>query len=120
MRIIRLASFTLASSLLLAGSAPTLLAQQSAAPQEKAKATDEIRTISGELVKVDAEKSTLSVRLADGAEWTFDYTAQTEITGNKKGEQGLATAEGAKVVVHYTTADDKKTATKVEVQSKME
>jgi glucose/arabinose dehydrogenase len=124
MRITRLASFALASSLLLAGSASTALAQDPAppqdkatpAPQEKAKDPAAAQSISGELVKVDTEKKVLSVKMSDGAEWAFDYTSQTEITGANKGEQGLATAEGSKVVVTYTTADDKKIATKVEVQ----
>jgi len=115
MRITHLASFALASSLLLAGSS-TVLAQQPAAPQEKADDSAKVQTISGELMAVDAEKKTLTVKLADGAEQTFDYTSQTEITGDKKGEQGLATSAGSKVVVHYTAADEKKTATKVEIQ----
>ena len=80
--------------------------------EDKAKA----QTVSGELMKVDSEKKTIAVKLADGAEWTFDYTATTEISGDKKGEQGLATSEGSKVVVHFTSADGKKTATKVEIQ----
>jgi glucose/arabinose dehydrogenase len=123
MRITRLASFALASSLLLAGAASTAQAQDPAppqdkapaAPQEKAKDPAAVKSISGELVKVDTEKKTLSVKMSDGAEWAFDYTSQTEITGANK-EQGLATAEGSKVVVTYTTSDDKKIATKVEVQ----
>ena len=114
MRITHLAKFALATSLLLGG-APSAVMAQSAVAQEKAEPS-KVETISGDLTKVDADKMTLSVKLADGAEWTFDYTAQTEITGDKKSEQGLATAEGSKVVVHYTTADGKKTATKVEIQ----
>ena len=124
MRITRLASFALASSLLLAGASSTAQAQDPAppqdkapaAPQEKAKDPAAAKSIAGELVKVDTEKKTLSVKMSDGAEWAFDYTSQTEITGANKGEQGLATAEGSKVVVTYTTSDDKKIATKVEVQ----
>jgi hypothetical protein len=123
MKITHLASFALASSLLLVGASSTALAQQAAAPQEKAedKADDKAKaqTVSGELMSVDAEKKTLAVKLADGAEWTFNYTATTEISGDKKGEQGLATSAGSKVVVHYTSADDKKTATKIEIQPAM-
>ncbi len=115
MRITHLASFALAGSLLLAGASSTALAQQGAAPG-KAEDQAKAQSISGELMKVDSEKKTLSVKLADGAEWTFDYTATTEISGDKKGEQGLATSEGSKVVVQYTSADGKKTATKVEIQ----
>lgn len=117
MRITRLATLAFAASL-LAGASSTAWAQEPAAPapQEKAKDEAKIQTISGELVKVDSEKKILSVKMADGAEWAFDYTSSTEISGDSKGEQGLATAEGSKVVVHYTTADNKKIATKVEVQ----
>lgn len=113
MRITHLASFALAASL-LAGASSTALAQQ-AAPG-KAEDQAKAQTVSGELMKVDSEKKTIAVKLADGAEWTFNYTATTEISGDKKGEQGLATSEGSKVVVHYTSADGKKTATKVEIQ----
>ena len=122
MRITRIASFIFAASL-LAGATSTASAQEQPAPapqapaaQEEAKDEAKIQTISGELVKVDTEKKILSVKMSDGAEWAFDYTSSTEISGDNKGEQGLATAEGSKVVVHYTTADDKKIATKVEVQ----
>jgi len=116
MRITRLASLAFAASL-LAGVTSTAYAQEPAAPasQEKAKDEAKVQSISGELVKVDTEKKILSVKMADGAEWAFDYTSSTEISGSK-GEQGLATAQGSKVVVHYKTADDKKIATKVEVQ----
>ena len=116
MRITHLASFALAGSLLLAGASSTALAQQAGAAPGKAEDQAKAQSISGELMKVDAEKKTLSVKLADGAEWTFDYTSTTEISGDKKGEQGLATSEGSKVVVEYTSADGKKTATKVEIQ----
>jgi hypothetical protein len=117
MRITRLASLAFAASLLV-GATSTAYAQDAApaAPQEKAKDQAKVETISGELVKVDTEKKILSVKMSDGAEWAFDYTSSTEIAGSNKGEQGLATAEGSKVVVHYTTAGEKKTATKVEVQ----
>ena len=127
MRITRLASIAFAASLLV-GASSTAWAQDPApqekpkdqapaAPIEEAKEEGKVKTISGELVKVDTEKKILSVKMADGAEWAFDYTSSTEISGSNKDEQGLATSEGSKVVVHYTTADDKKTATKVEVQA---
>lgn len=118
MRITRLASFAFAATLFVASPA---LAQEpapapAAPPQEAPQDAAQVQTVSGELVKVDSEKKTLSVRMADGAEWTIAFNDQTEISGDKKGEQGLATAEGAKVIVHYTTSGETKTATKVEVQ----
>ena len=124
MAFTRLASLSLASSLLLAGAATTALAQDPApapapsqeAPAQESQAAAEAQTASGTLTKVDADTKTLSVKGADGAELTFSYTADTEITGDKTGEQGLATAEGSMVTVHYTEKDGAKTASKIEVQ----
>ena len=90
--------------------------QDKAAVQEKAPDKAKTQTATGELVKVDSEKMTLSVRQADGAELTFSYNDQTEISGEQKNAQGLATAEGSKVVVHYTATDTAKTATKIEIK----
>jgi hypothetical protein len=98
-------------------------AQDPAVPQDKAAVQEKApekaaktQTAMGELVKVDSEKMTLSVRQADGAELTFSYNDQTEISGEQKNAQGLATAEGSKVVVHYTATDTAKTATKIEIK----
>lgn len=90
--------------------------QDTAAVQEKAQDKAKSQTVTGELMKVDSEKMTLSVRQADGAELTFSYNDQTEISGEQKNAQGLATAEGSKVVVHYTATDTAKTATKIEIK----
>ena len=89
---------------------------QAAPAQEKAQDKAKTQTATGELVKVDSEKMTLSVRQADGAELTISYNAQTEISGEQKNAQGLAAAEGSKVVVTYTATDTAKTATKIEVK----
>ena len=91
-------------------------APQAAPVQEKAQDKAKTQTATGELVKVDSEKMTLSVRQADGAELTISYNAQTEISGEQKNAQGLAAAEGSKVVVHYTATDSAKTATKIKVE----
>ena len=111
MSFTRLASITLASSLLLAGASVPALADQAAA-QESAK----VETVSGTLTKVDADKKTLSVKASDGAETTFTYTSSTVISGDQKSEQGLATAEGSMVTVHYSVKDGSKVASKIEVQ----
>ena len=68
------------------------------------------------LAKVDSDKKTLSVKAADGAETTFTYTSSTVISGDQKSEQGLATAEGSMVTVHYSVKDGSKVASKIEVQ----
>ena len=115
MRITRLASYVLASAVLLVGASSPAMAQQAGATQEKADDKATVQTISGTLTQVDAEKMLLTVQMADGAEWSFGYTSQTQVVSGDT-EQGLATIEGSKVIVHYTKTDDKKTATKVEVQ----
>jgi hypothetical protein len=125
MRTTRIAFIALAFAVFMAGStsawaqdpapapAPAAPAQEKAPEQAKAKTM----TATGELIKVDTEKKTLSVRQADGAELTFSYNDQTEITGEQKGAQGLATAQGSRVIVQYTTTDSTKTATKIEVKA---
>lgn len=95
---------------------PAVPQQDKAAVQEKADKV-KTQTATGELVKVDAEKMTLSVRQADGAELTFSYNDKTEISGDQKTAQGLATAEGSRVVVHYTSTDATKTATKIDIKA---
>ncbi len=98
------------------GSCSSAGSPQAAPVQEKAQDKAKTQTATGELVKVDSEKMTLSVRQADGAELTISYNAQTEISGEQKNAQGLAAAEGSKVVVHYTATDSAKTATKIKVE----
>lgn len=125
MAFTRIASLSLASSLVLAGAAlaqdpaPTPrpeTPQTAPAPRPMQDTEAKKETATGTLTKVDADKKTLSVKSADGAETTFSYDATTEITGDKKGEQGLATAEGSMVTVHYSTVGAKKTASKIEVR----
>ena len=126
MSFTRIASLSLASSLVLAGAAlaqdpapaprPDTSQTQPAVPSQDDDQSAKKETASGTLTKVDADKKTLSVKSADGAEMTFSYDATTEITGDQKGEQGLATAEGSMVTVHYSTEGAKKVASKIEVQ----
>jgi Cu/Ag efflux protein CusF len=71
----------------------------------------------GELVKVDADAKTLSIKSADGKEMQFTYTEATEVSGARGGVAGLATKAGSKVTVQFTEAGGAKTATKIEVAS---
>lgn len=96
---------------------PAIPQQDKAAPVQEKADKAKTQTAMGELVKVDAEKMTLSVRQADGAELTFSYNDTTEISGDQKTAQGLATAEGSRVTVHYTSTDTAKIATKIEVKA---
>jgi YD repeat-containing protein len=109
----RLALIALTAFALVAGAAPAVTAQQ-AGTQQQAQAQAE--QAKGELVKVDADGKTLSVKTSDGAELTFSYDDNTEIKG-ASGAQGLATAAGSKVTVHYTMKDQTRIATKVEVDA---
>ena len=72
-------------------------------------------TAKGELVKVDADAKTITIKGADGVETEFAYTATTDVKGGPDGVAGLATKSGSKVTVHFTTDMGKKTATKIEV-----
>ena len=85
-----------------------------APPNPKADKADKL-TAKGELVKVDADAKTITIKGADGVETEFAYTATTDVKGGPDGVAGLATKSGSKVTVHFTTDMGKKTATKIEV-----
>lgn len=104
--------------------APAAMAQQPPPPQDKqAPPQDEqqqsarVESIEGDLTKVDTDKKMITVKAADGAEQQFSYNAETVITGSQEGAQGLAKAEGTKVKVFYTTTNEARTATRIEVQA---
>jgi hypothetical protein len=87
--------------------APAPMAQEPrAARAEKA---------SGELVKVDVDAKTISIKGADGAETVFTYNDRTDVGGARDGVAGLATKAGTKVTVSFTSDMGTKTATKIEV-----
>ena len=106
--------------------APALAGAQSPSPspapaptQAPAPSTAEPKaekmTAKGELVKVDADVKTITIKGADGVETEFAYTATTDVKGGSDGVAGLATKSGSKVTVHFTTDMGKKTATRFEV-----
>jgi hypothetical protein len=84
----------------------------------KADKSAKAQTLKGELVKVDADAKTITVKGADGVETEFAYTATTNVPGGSEGVSGLATKSGSKVTVHYTNDMGKKTATKIELADK--
>jgi hypothetical protein len=111
--------------------APTLAAAQAPAPQtppqseppaaaapaQPAPMADAKAMVArGELVKVDADGKKITVKGADGVETEFAYNDATEIAGGRDGAAGLATKSGSKVVVHFTSDQGVKTATKIEIQ----
>src|SRR4029078_11559877 len=72
---------------------------------------------SGELVKVDVDAKTISIKGADGAETVFAYNDRTDVGGGARvGVAGLATKAGRRVTVHFTSDMGTKTATKIEVK----
>jgi hypothetical protein len=101
---------------------PTPQAQaQQPPPSEQARPAQQVRSpIEGDLVSVDAEKKTITVKPATGAELVIAYTDTTEISGAEKDAAGLATMKDAKVTVHFTeNAQTKaKTATRIVVEPK--
>ena len=78
----------------------------------------QVEVVEGELLEVDPESRTLSVRAPGGAALEFAYTNETVITGSEEQTQGLATIEGAHVRVFFTRSDESFTATRVVVESK--
>jgi len=85
--------------------------QPAPAPADVAAAA----TATGELTKVDPDAMTITIEDVEGKEWTFRYTADTEVAGDTAGMAGLATQAGTTVTVHFEGEGDARTATKIEV-----
>jgi hypothetical protein len=112
------------------GLAPVANAQEPAqpapAPQERpatpAAQHDQAKmakqTAEGELLRVDMDAKTVTIKKADGKEMTFNYSDDTEITGAQREVAGLATVAGSTVTVSYETEGTKNDATKIEVKAK--
>ncbi len=115
----------------VAMSASPLMAQQAPAspqpePQREApaapdqnKSSQQAMTIEGELTRVDVDAKRLWVRSTEG-EKQFAFTDQTEITGEGRNVEGLATMAGTRVKVEYKTEGTSAVATKVEIQARAE
>ena len=98
---------------------PTAAPVPTAAPAPMAQEPKAARAevASGELVKVDVDAKTISIKGADGAETVFAYNDRTDVGGGARdGVAGLATKAGQRVTVHYTSDMGTKTATKIEVK----
>jgi hypothetical protein len=85
--------------------------------QDAGQQAEEPRWVQGELLGVDTENGTLTVRTSADTELKFHYTEDTEVTGAQEGMAGLATIDGSTVTVYYVTDGDRHTAVKIEVQS---
>jgi hypothetical protein len=77
------------------------------------------RIFQGQLVKVDAQAKSISVKGPGDKEMQFDYTDATQVVGEKN-VQGLAGKTGADLRVTYRDAGGKLTATKIETIEKGE
>lgn len=97
----------------LAAATPALAQQQGDTGREQQQT---VEVVDGELLKVDPDARTISVRAPGGAEIQFAYTNETVITGSEDQTQGLATIEGTHVRVYFTRSDDAYTATRVIVE----
>lgn len=100
---------------IVVGFTPALASQEQQPRQPQARA--QAQSIEGQLVSVDAEAKTLTIKPADGAELKIAYNDSTEISGAKDAA-GLATMREGRVTVHFTEdAQTKaKLATRIIVQ----
>ena len=111
----RIAAVVIAVALLAV--VPTLASQEQ---QPAPRAPQAQTSVTGDLVKVDAEAKLLIIKAADGGELEFKYDDKTEILGAKEGAAGLATMKEGRVTVHFKEDADTKarTATKIEILPK--
>ena len=100
---------------LAGGMVAVLAAQQQPGQQPGPGQTQQGSIARGELVSVDANAKTLSVR-TDKTDMQFVYNDQTEVTGAKEGAAGLASMQGSQVTVHFTREGH--IASKIEVAAK--
>lgn len=129
-------TFSVAAFALIVGAGPALALQQAQPPSQQPPTTEPPRAeapapaaqdaparsmkASGELVKVDTEAKTISIKGADGAEQLFSYNDQTEVTGGREGVAGLATKAGSQVTIEYKSDAGAKMATKIKVDDRAE
>jgi maltose-binding protein MalE len=71
--------------------------------------------IQGELIDVDIDAKTLSIRTAEGTV-RFHYTDGTAVSGAQDIIASLGSETGVRVTVLFTEQDEMKTATHIEVQ----
>ena len=96
-------------TLLCACVASTLVPLAQAAGAEK--------SASGELLRVDSNAKTFTIKSDEGKEMDFYYSDQTVVVGGEKGVQGLSSQTGSKLAVFYTEAEGKRQAVRIEIKS---
>jgi hypothetical protein len=76
----------------------------------------ENKTAIGNLVRVDTDAKTLSIKQENGEQMQFDYDANTKVEGSQTTVQGLASEAGTSVTVTYIEKAGKKLASRIEVK----
>ena len=82
-----------------------------------AQAAGAEKSANGELLSVDSNAKTFTIKSDEGKEMDFYYSDQTVVTGGEKGVQGLSSKTGSKLTVFYTEADGKLQAVRIEIKS---
>jgi hypothetical protein len=90
---------------------PLAYGQDKAAPPAQAQ---QEKVFQGQLIKVDANAKSLSLKGAGDMEMTFEYTDTTKIVGSEKNVQEFAGKAGTELKVTYRDAAGKHTATQIE------
>lgn len=98
-------------------SAVRLAAQQQPTPQPQPPGL-QVLIAQGELVQVDVDARTLTIRTVDANQMQFRYTDATKVTGAEEGAAGLATKTGSQLIVKYSEQGRTNIATEIEVQAK--
>ncbi len=75
----------------------------------------EQQILNGELVKVDTDHRTFTIKAEGGDEIQFEYTTDTKVEGSQNGIQGLSSDTGTKVSVRYEEKSGKRIATRIEI-----
>ena len=86
---------------------PLAYGQEKSAPQAGEK------TFQGQLMKVDTNAKSITVKNAD-SEMTFQYTDTTPVVGSERDIQGLAGKSGTDLKITYRDTAGKHIATKIE------
>ncbi len=108
----------LLTGLLAAGPAAYAQEPQRPMPMPETEEPARAETITGELLEIDPDSMTLTIRTADETELRFSYTPQTVVVGSQEGIAGLATSEGTLVTVHYEETGGTRTATRIDVDER--
>lgn len=82
-----------------------------------AQAAGAEKSASGELLSVDSNAMTFTIKSDEGKEMDFSYSDQTVVVGGEKGVQGLSSSKGSKLTVFFTEADGKRQAVRIEIKS---